>query len=376
MTTTQTTQIIIGDNAPSKQNERANNDVTALILAAISSYSEQLYQDENAVKNALAEYLPEWEVAWQPVKPKEAGFVNYAFIAQSGDQYVIAIRGSLPIDTTINSILNWIVEDFDLFSQKFWRDADNKKTNAIISLGATIGLEFLTQLIDSNGKSMLDFLSQQKTVKYLCVTGHSLGGNLATVYSLWLQQKLAQLKQLPQLFSVITFAAPTAWDQNFANLFDKTFSTSWRYVNVMDIVPFSACHVDQLAALYGKKGSDNPYAPSAYDVKLISVLTLAEAFKMIYGELKKGKGIKAQYAQVNGKTGTCELNQEKTTFIPITPINPISPSSPDSTIHQTNSIKKITNLPLYYWGRQAGIQHDHNKYLHFLGYDKPVGAGD
>lgn len=359
MTTTRAKQIIIGDNAPSKQNERANNDVTALILAAISSYSEKLDENPNAVSDALAKYLPDWKVAWQPVPPKnKSGFVNYAFIAQSGDQYVIAIRGSLPINKTANSIVNWIVEDFDLFSQTFWGDANNKKTNAMISLGAAIGLEFLTLLEDSSGKSMLDFLSQQKNMSSLCVTGHSLGGNLATVYSLWLQQKLAQSQQLPQLFSVITFAAPTAWDQHFATLFDKTFPTSWRYVNAMDIVPFSACYVDQLAALYGKKGTDNPYGPSAYDVKLIIGIKLSDVFKAIGNELKKGKGIKAQYAQVNGKTGTCELNQNKEIFVIETPI------------------AKNSNLPRYYWGMQAAAQHDHNYYLQLLGHNDPVGAGD
>ena len=66
------------------------------------------------------------------------------------------------------------------------------------------------------------FLDPQSVTFY--VTGHSLGGALATTVSLFL---FAQTWRAPiPIFAVYTFAAPTAGDQNFADWFKKQFPTA------------------------------------------------------------------------------------------------------------------------------------------------------
>jgi Lipase (class 3) len=104
-------------------------------------------------------------------------------------------------------------------------------TESAGSLTGTTLVQALTQLIAATPKGSL-------TTLYL--TGHSLGGAIATTVSLYL---LSQ--HWPDvIFQVYTFAAPTAGDAAFAQAFDIAFpnvattdNSSWRVINAFDVVP-------------------------------------------------------------------------------------------------------------------------------------------
>jgi hypothetical protein len=84
-------------------------------------------------------------------------------------------------------------------------------------------------------KQFLDSATNQFTP--LLITGHSLGGNLATVYSSWLQYEMKKAGKPFNYFSVITFAAPAPGNAVFAEDFNRNFPTALRIENTNDIVP-------------------------------------------------------------------------------------------------------------------------------------------
>lgn len=63
-------------------------------------------------------------------------------------------------------------------------------------------------------------------------TGHSLGGALATIGSLYYSVMYPEKD-----ISCVTFGSPRVGDELFANYFDKHVKTSYRYVNDNDPVP-------------------------------------------------------------------------------------------------------------------------------------------
>jgi triacylglycerol lipase len=66
----------------------------------------------------------------------------------------------------------------------------------------------------------------------LYVTGHSLGGGIATLAALDLAVNTAFNGPV-----VYTFGAPRVGDPEFAARFDATLAVSWRVVNAFDLVP-------------------------------------------------------------------------------------------------------------------------------------------
>jgi hypothetical protein len=71
------------------------------------------------------------------------------------------------------------------------------------------------------------------------VTGHSLGGALATTVSLYLAAQSSLWGQWPPSFQVYTFAAPTAGDGVFAKLFSDRFPDAICVYDYYDVVPYA-----------------------------------------------------------------------------------------------------------------------------------------
>lgn len=332
--------IIIGSNAEAAavNNQRAYGDTIAMQLASITYCS---LNGNTSVKDTLKAYLPDWELVWQPVNEIDG---NYAFIAFNGVQYVIAIRGSI-LNFSWGSFDNWIKEDFNILNQTPWLYTNDPASNPMISQGSADGLAALNGLYDENGDGIYSFLQKTAFINsnFLCVTGHSLGGNLCTVYALWLQYQMQQANvPKPGIFSVLSFAAPSSWNQAFVDQFTKAFTNSWRYYGLLDIVPFSACEIADLGTLY------NPPSPSANDI-YVTVdginITLTDAFIAIDALIiAREVHYNSVYEHVNQTRGAVQLNTTQQQY-------PINPSDP--LIEQ--------------WFAQAGAQHDHNHYLDWLG---------
>jgi triacylglycerol lipase len=317
-------QTLIGSDLDTTTS-RAIGDVIAMQLASITYCSTS-----GNLEQTFANYFPKWELAWLPTKSVEG---NYAFIAFNGVQYVIAIRGSI-LNFSWSAFDDWFEDDFNILLQTKWNYTNQTNTNPMISQGAADGLANLHLLVNSNGETMLDFIMNNAIPNnnFLCVTGHSLGGNLATVYSLWLKYQIEEVfhKKSPSLFSVLTFAAPTSWNKDFATIFDNAFTNSWRYYNQLDIVPFSACNILGLKKLFPNPGTP---ADLALDLLFDTTNGSIEAAEYLYN---------SYYYEVNQQRGSIALNTNNTIY-------PVSSS---------DSIEA--------WFEQAGAQHDHNHYLDFL----------
>lgn len=294
---------------------------------------------------ALAQSAPGWSLAWQADAEING---NIAYIAYNGSsQYVVAIRGSL-LNFSWAAFDDWFYEDFNVFEQVAWTFPSSSQ-NPMISKGSSDGLDDLIGLVETNQQTgekitMYDFLVKNAIPSgaSIGVVGHSLGGNLATVYAPWLLYQLQQAKlTVPQLFPVLTFAAPTAGNKPFADAYDNSFPNSWRYYNVIDIVPMASNSIRSAESLY----SPSPEAGSitvTYDDITVS---LADAFGLIadaidVSEIAHG----SYYTQTNQTRGSVPLNA-------------------------SNMLCILTSTdPLEQWFEQAGCQHGGVNYLELLGY--------
>jgi hypothetical protein len=333
------------------QSDADQNAIVALRLASIA-YCQDL-------STALEAFAPGWSLAWQATESIEG---NLAYIAYNGSsQYVVAIRGSL-LDFTLGAFYDWFQQDFDVFEQVTWQfppPSAGAAEYSKISQGASDGLQHLTELVDSSGVSMLDFLLSQAIPSgaSIGVVGHSLGGNLSTVFAPWLYYQITTVakRSPPSLFPVFTFAAPTAGNVQFATAFDNLFPNSWRYFNALDLVPMASVPLTILgiALLYPSPAPQASDVTVTYDNKTVS---LADAFGMIAVAVKAAESFEgfglfdpSDYSQTNVTRGAIMLNQDLV-------LGPV----------------KMTDPVDEQWFDQAEYQHSHTTYQSLLGDTTPV----
>jgi len=273
-----------------KQKEKTEkpDTITACILSEITYC--------NHPKDSLTKYLPGWTIVWNPTDRD----VNYAFVATDGINYALAIRGSL-FQFTWSAFNNWMYQNLNVAIQSKWKYTDS--TSAKISRGSYEGWQNISNMKDSlTGKSLWQFLDSAVSANTsITITGHSLGGSLATVYASWLEWTFKSNNHLYKNIDVITFAAPAAGNAAFAGDFNARFPNAMRFENINDIVPKLPVvnKVNELGTLY------NPF-PSASKVDVgykFLTIKLSAAFNLaslaLSGlEIKNGNSI---YTQPNGK---------------------------------------------------------------------------
>jgi hypothetical protein len=163
-----------------------------------------------------------WRVSWGPALTEDRA--NMMYVASSGSSYAVVIRG-----TDWSFILDWI-EDFTsilLIPAPY-------NFNVNIATGTAIGITTLNTMTASNGTTLPQYLATLPSSAQLYVTGHSLGGCLASAYAPWLVTQGFGASTM----KVYTFAGPSAGDQSFATYYDNLFgSRAVRYYNDIDLVP-------------------------------------------------------------------------------------------------------------------------------------------
>jgi len=133
-----------------------------------------------------------------------------AFFAGNDDVLILAFRGT-------NNLIDWIT-DFNL--------------SLVAGPGGRVHEGFLDALFHV-WKDIWQFIRAERGSRPLWITGHSLGGALATLAV----AKLRLEKQEP-VNGCYTFGQPRVGDQEFARNFDTDFfDRMFRYVNHNDIVP-------------------------------------------------------------------------------------------------------------------------------------------
>ena len=236
-----------------KQQKEKNDYVFSTALAC--TFSEIVYCTQP--QDTLNKYLPGWNIVWNP-EPVNG---NYAFAASDGKNLAIAIRGSV-LEISDAAFENWVKQDLHVAVQNDWPFTDSIK-DAKVSQGVYDAWKNLCTAKDKiSGRTLLQFIdSFTITTTPVLVTGHSLGGNLATVYSSWLKTVLIKTKNREINLSVKTFAAPAAGNAQFADDFNNKFPDAERIENIHDIVP---CF--PVANAVGKISDLYKPAPSASEI--------------------------------------------------------------------------------------------------------------
>jgi triacylglycerol lipase len=313
-----------------------------LMLSAIA------YCITNEIESDLQQYLPNWTMVWAADKEIDGNFAYIAYNAKV-NQYCVAIRGSV-LSFTLEAFDDWFEQDFDVLVQSDWHFPTGKGIKT--SGGADKGLKHLQEMVcTQNGQktTMWQFLkanlSQKKAA--LAVTGHSLGGGLATVCALWLNYEIENSNVGSPPMTVVTFAAPSVGNQPFADAFDAAFGdSSLRYYNSIDIVPMASASIADIAFLYSP-------APKASNISatidgftgtlqelIIALAAGVEASEYVYS---------SYYTQTNQTKGSVELNPQR------------------------KLCNFLNESALYQWFDQAGCHHGLASYFYWVsdGKDKP-----
>ena len=169
----------------------------------------------------------------------------------TGDNYFVAIAG-----TNYKSLWGWLVEDFGVWDTTPWEDGNPSAGK--ISTGSFLGRDILLGLPSSttNPQTLVQYLksaigpSKKATV---FVTGHSLGGTLAPLVALALEETKDQWGGPKATVQCYPFAGPTPGDQTFVDYYNSKGIKTWRTWNRYDVAPhvWDEAQMAKIANLYG-----------------------------------------------------------------------------------------------------------------------------
>jgi lipase (class 3) len=195
-----------------------------------------------------------WHVTWAGQDSYDTNLAFVALYYKDGetkpDQAALAIRGTDIDEWDIWGILWQMWEDLDFLVQVPVKWAPEKFQNAAVAHGTMEGTDEILSLQQfPRGESLIAYLTKLVNEGLpLTVTGHSLGGCLATVVASKLRGKIFPHAQIQP----VTFAAPSAGNQCFANYFQSQFSNALIYASSLDIAPKSWGNLLKLDTIYSR----------------------------------------------------------------------------------------------------------------------------
>lgn len=200
-----------------------------------------------------------WLPMWLAMSPDNGNLVYIAWNIDGSNEYAVVVRGTVSAPTDM-------MEDLDVGTLVPFT-AGGSTSPVAVSAGA---MAAFTQVVNTPGiaywdiaaqnvepalphvtvasgttlpQALNELLTSANSSPTVYVTGHSLGGCVATMVAPYLQKQ--SWPNTPQ-FGLITFAAPTAGVQSFAQYVDSLpLDPNARYVNSYDVVP---CAWSDLAA--------------------------------------------------------------------------------------------------------------------------------
>jgi hypothetical protein len=217
----------------------------------IAAQETRMRQDIDAALAASS--YADWRVICGPGLSGDRANMLYAAGGPSSNPLAVAVRG-----TDWSFWLNWLENFASLLPLVPFTAIlpSIPSANPQIAAGTNVGLQLLlgTEASTLNGDqvNLTTFLRGSGDQAEIFVTGHSLGGCLASVLAPSLAQQVGSAKN----FKVYTFAAPSAGNQDFAGYYNRLFtdaaaaSTAYRVFNDLDIVPESWASLPAIARKY------------------------------------------------------------------------------------------------------------------------------
>jgi Lipase (class 3) len=226
-------------------------DSTPLPGETVAAQEARMRRDIDA---ALADSaFAGWRVVWGPGLSGDRANMLYVAGEASSDRLAVAIRG-----TDWSFWLNWLEDFGSVLPLVPFTDVlpSIPSGDPLIAVGTNVGLQLLlgteASTLDGEPVDLATFLRQAGDEARVFVTGHSLGGCLASVLAPSLAQRLGTARN----FKVYTFAAPSAGNRGFASYYDRLFtdgaaaSTAFRVYNDLDIVPDGWASLPSIVAQY------------------------------------------------------------------------------------------------------------------------------
>lgn len=223
----------------------------------------------------------QWRLAWGPQIPNDGSNSNLMYAAEFIDSVskvpvfsAVVIRGT---DTQArpSGIVKQIIED--LAADKQISFPAGNTTGSKIALGSSIGLTTLTNFKDPDTGQLIEtylqgFVTENPDAP-IVVTGHSLGGCQTTVMATYLSTKLPpETKFVPN-----SFAAPTAGNSDFIQLYQTSFPFSPRWYNNIDLVPNAFASLAKIRGLWSMCSRPAPFLVKVAVEGLKLVLEIANA---------------------------------------------------------------------------------------------------
>ncbi|MCP3140727.1 lipase family protein [Pyxidicoccus xibeiensis] len=218
----------------------------AITLSAIS-YLGQLNTNSERftlMNQAMASTVQGgWNIVWGPATQGE----DLVYVASNNaGEYAVVVRG------TLFDRIEDVIQDKRVKKQEpLPFTAAPSFSGAMVSEGVVevwTNIDKMVSSVPGSGTgSLLSFLQGLSGAPSILITGHSLGGQMATVLAAWFQSALTGATLLP-----LTFAAPTAGNPAFASAFDTAFGSAMRYFNTLDVVPrlWPASGLESILSMY------------------------------------------------------------------------------------------------------------------------------
>lgn len=228
---------------------------------SVQAQTTRMRRDINASLNGSS--YADWQIVWGPGLAADRGNMMYVVGNATTGQYAVAIRG-----TDWSFWLDWI-EDFASllplvpFPYLVSLPVQDVKVAAgtLLGLAELISMQGDQNTPDASADTVEAFLRSLPAGAEVYVTGHSLGGCLASVFAAWLASVYGGAGRL----KAYTFAAPSAGNQAFADYYDGLFtdsaaqaSTAYRVFNSLDAVPNAWASLSTITTYY----TPSPRCPS------------------------------------------------------------------------------------------------------------------
>jgi hypothetical protein len=327
--------------------------LSAIAYAAEDSNNYQQIQQAIEQELAASSVLGgNFQLVWLGISPDWANLMYVARDSRETARFAVVVRG-----TDWNFLTDW-KDDFDVLKTHDWPTANPPNPSIYVARGAWDGLQALlattSNLFNMTPPAIVLptpmvtlFMAESLWNTYdtdidIYVTGHSLGGAMATVVGLWLADTASTWVLRPNKvnFKTYTFASPTVGNQDFANYYNGQTANSqvqwqaFRVYNDQDAVPFG----------YGNLAN---LPENGIPLEFFFGLELVGAIGVIQTALTDAK---VSYVQVESTSNGTAVGLNN---------NPPSSKWPPNC---TNPAADWTDYACW-----VGYEHDHNTYLFLLG---------